>query len=44
MTKLISTNPAKNYEFIGDVEISLDEEISEKVQVANLAKVGWKEI
>ncbi len=44
MAKLISTNPAKNYEVIGEVEISTDEEISGKVNSANKAKITWKEM
>ena len=44
MTKLISTNPASNYEIIGEVEISTDEEIAEKVADANKAKSVWKEM
>ena len=44
MTKLISTNPAKNYEILGEVEISTDEEIAEKVAQANQAKIVWKEL
>ncbi len=44
MKKLISTNPAKNYEIIGEVDISTDEEIREKVELANKAKLAWKEL
>ncbi|MFH0856710.1 MAG: aldehyde dehydrogenase family protein [bacterium] len=44
MSKLISTNPAKNYEVVGEVEISTDEEITEKVAAANRAKKEWKEM
>ena len=44
MAKLISTNPAKNYEVVGEVEVSTDKEISEKVESANNAKTSWKEI
>lgn len=44
MKKLISTNPAKDYEVIGEVAISTDEEIVEKVAEANQAKTIWKEI
>lgn len=44
MSKLISTNPAKNYEKIGEVDISTDAEIKEKVAKANAAKLAWKEI
>lgn len=42
MTKLISTNPAKNYEVLGEVEISTEEEIQNKVKAAHLAKDNWK--
>ena len=42
MAKIISTNPGKNYEFIGEVEISSDEEIAEKVKNAQEAKSNWK--
>ena len=31
MKKLISTNPAKNYEIIGEIDVSTDEGIQEKV-------------
>lgn len=44
MTKLISTNPSKAYEKLGEVEISSDVEIEEKVKQANNAKLGWKEL
>ncbi len=44
MKKLISTNPAKNYEVIGEVNVSTDEEIREKVELANKAKISWKEL
>lgn len=43
MEKLISTNPAKDYEIIGEVEVSTDKEIAEKVVEANMAKTIWKE-
>ena len=42
--KLISTNPAKNYEVIGEVEVSSEEEIIKKVQRANLAQKKWQEL
>ncbi len=41
--KIISTNPAKNYEKLGEVEISTDEEIKLKVDAANKIKIKWKE-
>jgi len=44
MKKLISTNPARNYEVIGEVAISSDEEIAKKVALANKAKLPWKEL
>lgn len=44
MKALISTNPAKNYEKIGEVSISTDAEIKEKVKCANEAKAMWKDI
>lgn len=42
MAKIISTNPAKNYEVVGEVEISSDEKIAEKVKNAKEAKLIWK--
>ncbi len=44
MTKLTSTNPAKNYSKVGDVEISSDDEIKSRVEMASQAKLAWKEI
>jgi len=44
MAKLISTNPANNYETIGEVEISTDQEIKEKINLANEAKNAWKKL
>ena len=44
MTKLISTNPGKNYEVIGSVEVSTTAEIKQKVASAQAAKTGWKEL
>lgn len=44
MPKIISTNPARNYEVIGEVEVSTSEEIQEKVKLANHAKKAWKEL
>ena len=43
MRKLISTNPSKNYEIIGKVDISLDKELVEKVKNAKRARLIWKE-
>lgn len=44
MNKLISTNPANNYEVIWEIDISTDNEITEKVKFANNAKRMWKEL
>lgn len=44
MAKLISANPAKNYNIIGEVDISSEKEIKQKVQKANSAKKGWKNL
>jgi len=44
MSKLISTNPAKNYEVVGEVNVSTGEEIKEKVESANKVKLAWKEL
>lgn len=44
MTKLISTNPGKNYEVIGEVEMSTEQEIIEKFQKAKAAKKAWKDM
>lgn len=43
MGKLISTNPAKNYEIVGEVEISSDKDILEKIKSAKKARLTWKE-
>lgn len=42
--KLISTNPGKNYEIIGHVDISSNEEITNKVNKAKLAQPNWESI
>lgn len=42
--KLTSTNPAKNYEPVGSVQISTDAEIASKVAKAHAAKLIWKEL
>jgi succinate-semialdehyde dehydrogenase/glutarate-semialdehyde dehydrogenase len=44
MEKLISTNPARNYEILGGIEISSAEEVKEKVARANKVKTLWKEL
>lgn len=44
MTKLISTNPAKNYKVIGSVEVSTVTKIKQKVASSQAAKTAWKEL
>lgn len=44
MSKLISTNPANNYEVLWSVLVSTKKEIKEKVKLANKTKSGWKEL
>lgn len=43
MAKLISTNPT-NYKKLGEVDISTQEEIRNKVHKANSAKKGWRNL
>jgi acyl-CoA reductase-like NAD-dependent aldehyde dehydrogenase len=42
--KLTSTNPANDYQPLGDVAISTPEEIRQKVAAAQRAKTAWKEL
>lgn len=42
--KLVSTNPGKGFEIIGEVETSTDEEIKQKVEKAKQAQKQWNEI
>lgn len=44
MSKLISTNPADNYTKVGEVDISSDAEIAEKIAKAHEVKTKWKEL
>lgn len=44
MAKLISTNPAKNYEKIGSVNITTLREIKEIISLAKKVKTEWKEL
>ncbi len=44
MKKLISTNPARNYEPVGSVSVSTISEIKQKVAMAQKAKNLWKEL
>ncbi|OGK11259.1 hypothetical protein A2954_06050 [Candidatus Roizmanbacteria bacterium RIFCSPLOWO2_01_FULL_37_12] len=43
MKKLISTDPANNYRVIDSVNISLPEEIRQKVETAHKVKKLWKD-
>lgn len=42
MTRLISTNPANNYNFLWEVEISNDKEIQKKINDAIKARQNWR--
>ncbi len=42
MKKLVSTNPAKNYEVLGSVSVSPSKEIKAKIAKARAATAGWK--
>lgn len=44
MKKIISTNPANNYSIVGEVTVSTQNEIFDKVKKAQNSKVIWKEI
>ncbi|MEX0616281.1 MAG: aldehyde dehydrogenase family protein [Candidatus Woykebacteria bacterium] len=44
MPKLVSTNPAKNYELVGEVSVSTASEIAENVKKAQATKEAWKEL
>jgi len=44
MAKLISINPADNYSKIGEVDVSTDIEIADKVAKAKKVKTAWKEL
>jgi len=41
---IISTNPAKNYEVIGEVEASTPEDVHQKVENAQQARKPWKDM
>lgn len=41
MATLVSTNPAKNYEKLGEVEVSTEQEIQEAVKNARKANQSW---
>lgn len=42
--KLISTNPSKNYEVLGEVEVSTKKEIKETLKKAKKAFLSWSEM
>lgn len=42
MAKLVSTNPANNYEVLGSVDVSTSIDIKDKVARAHAATAGWK--
>lgn len=44
MSKLLSTNPAKNYEVVGEVRVSTKEEITKKVKLARAVLPVWKDL
>ena len=44
MAKIISTNPSKNYEVIGEVEVASEKEIIDKVKKAREATEFWSEL
>lgn len=44
MSRLVSTNPAKNYAVVGELEISTEAEIKAAVENAKLAAQQWREI
>lgn len=44
MSKIVSTNPAKNYKVIGSVDVSSTKEIQKKVHFAQKARISWKEL
>jgi len=42
--KLISTNPSKNYQVIGEVEVSSPEDVVAKVMLAHRTKRAWQDL
>lgn len=44
MTKIISTNPSRNYEAIGEIESTSESEIINKVAQARRAMEGWRNL
>ena len=41
---IVSTNPSRGYEVIGDVEVSSPEEVQSKVQAAREAFSSWSQL
>lgn len=44
MAVIISTNPARNYEKLGQVKVTSDSEITKKVKDARIAAYAWKRL
>lgn len=44
MKTLVSTNPGRNFQKNGEVEISSDDEVKRKVNMANVAKEPWRRV
>ncbi|MFH1602174.1 MAG: aldehyde dehydrogenase family protein [Candidatus Shapirobacteria bacterium] len=44
MAKLVSANPGRNYEIVGEIEISSKREIKQKVDQAEKAHNNWKSL
>jgi succinate-semialdehyde dehydrogenase/glutarate-semialdehyde dehydrogenase len=44
MSILVSTNPSRNYEKIGQVQVSTPQEVAEKVAAAHKAAAGWRDL
>lgn len=40
--KIVSTNPAKDYQVIGEVEVTSSQEITAKIAAAQSTKNDWK--
>lgn len=44
MRKIISTNPGRNYEVVGEVKITSNKDITRKVKEANTVKEDWRRL
>lgn len=42
--KLVSTNPAKNYEIVGEVDITTEQQVAKTVANAHEAQITWREL